>query len=79
LLKIIDEAGEIEGNEEWEIKEILLSSKVKGKVLYQVKWKGFPLKKDHTEEPYESFIVGGLQSLQEFYSRNPGMLRDQHV
>jgi hypothetical protein len=79
LLKIIEEAGDIEGNEEWEIEEILSSRKVKGKVLYQVKWKGYPLKKDHTEEPYESFIVGGLQSLQEFHSRNPGMPRDQRV
>jgi hypothetical protein len=76
LLKIIDEAGDIEGNEEWEMKEILSSRKVKGKVLYQVKWKGYPLKKDHTKEPYESCIVGGLQSLQEFQLRNPGMLRD---
>jgi hypothetical protein len=40
LLKIIDEAGDIEGNEEWEIEEILSSRKVKGKVLYRVKWKG---------------------------------------
>jgi hypothetical protein len=79
LLKIIDESADIEGNEEWEIEEILSSRKVKGKLLYQVKWKGYPLKKDHTEEPYESFIVGGLQSLQEFHSRNPGMPRDQHV
>jgi hypothetical protein len=79
LLKIIDESADIEGNEEWEIEEILSSRKVKGKVLYQVKWKGYPLKKHHTEEPYESFIVGGLQSLQEFHSRNPGMPRDQHV
>jgi hypothetical protein len=79
LLKIIDKAGDIEGNEEWGIEEILSSRKVKGKILYRVKWKGFPLKKDHTEEPYESFIVGGLQSLQEFHSRNPGMLRDQHI
>jgi hypothetical protein len=79
ILKIIDEAGDIEGNEEWEMKEILSSRKVKGKVLYQVKWKGYPLKKDHTKEPYESCIVGGLQSLQEFQVRNPGMLRDQHA
>jgi hypothetical protein len=79
LLKIIDESVDIEGNEEWEIEEILSSRKVKGKVLYQVKWKGYPLKEDHTEEPYESFIVGGLQALQEFYSRNPGMPRDQRV
>jgi hypothetical protein len=56
-----------------------LSRKVKGKVLYQVKWKGYALKKDHTEELYESFIVGSLQLLQEFHSRNPGMLRDQYV
>jgi hypothetical protein len=79
LLKIIDEAGDIEGNEEWEIEGILSSRKVKGKVLYRVTWKGYPLKKDHTEEPYESFIVGSLQSLQEFHSRNPGMPRDQRV
>jgi hypothetical protein len=76
LLKIINESADIKGNKEWEIEEILSSRKVKGKVLYQVKWKGYPLKKDHTEELYESFIVGGLQSLHEFHSRNPGMPRD---
>jgi hypothetical protein len=60
LLKIIDEAGDIKGNKEYEIEELLSRRKVKGKVLYQVKWKGYPRKKDHTQEPYESFIVGGL-------------------
>jgi hypothetical protein len=79
LLKIINKASDIEGNEEWEIEEIISSRKVKGNVLYQVKWKGYPLKKDHTQELYESFIVGSLQSLQELHSRNPGMLRDQHI
>jgi hypothetical protein len=34
LLKIIDESVDIEGNKEWEIEGILLSRKVKGKVLY---------------------------------------------
>jgi hypothetical protein len=34
LLKIIDESDDIEGNEEWEIENILSSRKVKGKVLY---------------------------------------------
>jgi hypothetical protein len=34
LLRIIDESADIEGNEEWEIEEILSSRKVKGKVLY---------------------------------------------
>jgi hypothetical protein len=33
LLKIIDESVDIEGNEEWEIEEILSSRKVRGKVL----------------------------------------------
>jgi hypothetical protein len=61
LLKIIDESVDIEGNEEWEIEEMLSSRKVNGKVLYGVKWKGYPLKKDHTKEPYESLIVGGLE------------------
>jgi hypothetical protein len=79
LLKIIDESEDIEGNEEWEIEEILVSRKVKGKVLYRVKWKGYPLKKDHTQEPYGSFIVGGLESLREFHSRNPRIPRDQRV
>jgi hypothetical protein len=37
LQKIIDESDDIEGNEEWEIEEILSSRKVKGKVLYQVR------------------------------------------
>jgi hypothetical protein len=34
LLGIIDKSVDIKGNEEWEIEEILLSRKVKGKVLY---------------------------------------------
>jgi hypothetical protein len=79
LVKIIDEYNDIEGNEEWEIEETLSSRKVKGKVLYQVRWKGYLLKKDHMEEPYECFIVGGLEALQEFNSRKPCMLRDQGI
>jgi hypothetical protein len=79
LLKIIDESDDIEGNKEWEIEEVLSSRKVKGKVLYRLRWKGYLLKKDHTEEPYECFIVGSLDALQEFHSRNPHIPRDQCV
>jgi hypothetical protein len=78
-LQIIDESDDIEGNEEWEIEEILSSRKVKRKVLYRVRWKGHPLKKDHTEELYECFTVGSLEALREFHSSNPCMPRDQHV
>jgi hypothetical protein len=76
LLKIINQSEDMEGNEEWEIEEILSSRKVKGRVLYRVRWKGYPLKKDHTEEPYEHFIVGSLDALREFHSRKPCILRD---
>jgi hypothetical protein len=51
LLQIIDESDDIEGNEEWQIEGILSSRNVKGKVLYRVRWKGYPLKKNHMEEP----------------------------
>jgi hypothetical protein len=76
LLRIINESNDIEGNQEWEIEEILSSRKVKGKVLYQVRWRGYPLKKDHMEEPYKTFIVGSLEALREFHFRNPHMPRD---
>jgi hypothetical protein len=79
LLKIIDQSDDIEGNKEWEIEEILSSRKVKGKVLYRVRWKGYQLKKDHMEEPYKHFIVGGLEGLREFHLRTPWILRNQHV
>jgi hypothetical protein len=73
LLNIINESNDIECNEEWEIEEILSRRKVTGKVLYQVRWKGHPHKKDHTEEPYEYFIVGSLEALQEFCNGGQGM------
>lgn len=75
-LKIIAESDDIKGNEEWEIENILSSRKVKGKVLYWVRWKRHPLKKDHMEEPDECFIVGGMEALWEFHLRKPCMPQD---
>jgi hypothetical protein len=79
LLRIIDQSDDIKGNEEWESEEILSTRKVKGKILYRVRWKGYPLKKDHMKEPYENIIVGRLEALRDFHLTNPCMPRDQGI
>jgi len=65
--KILREADDIEQSEEYDVDEVLGSTKKGRRVLYLVKWLDYPDRKDWTEEPYDNFSVGGLEKLREFH------------
>jgi len=47
------------------------------RVLYLVKWKGYPEETDWTEEPYENF--NNRKFLREFHRRNPQAVKDKRL
>ena len=53
--QILREMSDIEADEEYDVDEIKGSIERRNRILYQVKWLGFPRKKDWTYEPYENF------------------------
>jgi hypothetical protein len=56
------------------------SSEKNGKVLYLVKWKGWPAKKNWTREPFDNFYsVGAQDELQKFHRNNPDAPRDCRI
>jgi hypothetical protein len=63
----------------YEVEEIMGSqySKERNRVLYLVKWKGYPDEADWTEEPYENFEDKGL--LKEYHKRNPQAAKDNRI
>jgi hypothetical protein len=63
----------------YEVEDIMGSqfNKEKKKVLYLVKWKGYPDETDWTEEPYENFNDKKL--LREFHVRNPQAAKDKRL
>ena len=63
---------QVNGDDEWEVEEILASKIVRGSLHYQVSWKGYDL--DPTWYPTWNF-VGSPQKLKEFhknYLEQPG-------
>jgi len=69
--KVLREADEIEQSKEYDIDEVM-SSVEQGRgnnkrILYLVKWHDYPERKDWTEEPFNNFLVGGLEKLWEFH------------
>jgi len=74
--KVLREANDIEQSEEYNVDEVLGSTKKGRCILYLIKWLDYPDRKDWTEEPYDNFSVGGLEKLWEFHRRNPDALRD---
>jgi len=77
--KILREADDIEQSEEYDVDEVLGSTRKGRRVLYLVKWLDYPDRKDWTEEPYDNFSVGGLEKLREFHQRNPDAPRDYRL
>src|SRR6266568_191500 len=59
---------QVNGNDKWEIEEILACKLVRGILKYCVSWKGYDL--DPTWYPAWNFI-GSPQKLQDFHSRYP--------
>jgi hypothetical protein len=77
--KILREADDIEGSEEYDIDEVMSSYKSGKRVLYLVKWLGWPNKKDWMAEPFDNLLVGGQEKLREFHLKYPDSLRDYRL
>jgi hypothetical protein len=77
--KILREADDVEGSEEYDIDEVMSSYKSGKRVLYLVKWLGWPNKKDWMAEPFDNFSVGGQEKLQEFHLKYPDSPRDYRL
>jgi hypothetical protein len=77
--KILREADDIEGSQEYDVDEVMSSTKKGRRVLYLVKWLDFPDRRDWTEEPFDNFSVGGLDKLRSFHSKNPDAPRDYRL
>jgi hypothetical protein len=60
--------------------KVMGSTEKDGKVLYLVKWNGWPAKNHWTRKPLASFYsVGAKEELRVVYSKNPDTLRDSHL
>jgi transposase InsO family protein len=77
--KVLREADDIEHSEEYDVEEVISSTKKGRRVLYLVKWLDFLDRRDWTNEPFDNFSVGGLEKLREFHRRNPGAPRDYRL
>jgi len=81
--KVLWEADDIEQSEEYDVKEIMYSVE-RGwgnnkRILYLVRWLGYPERKDWTKEPFDNFSLGSLEKLREFHRQNPDVLRDYRL
>jgi hypothetical protein len=77
--KILREADDVESNEEYDVEEVMSSTKKGRRVLYLVKWLNYPNKRDWTHEPFDNFSVGGREKLREFHRKNPDAPRDYRL
>jgi Chromo (CHRromatin Organisation MOdifier) domain len=78
-VKVLREADDIENSEEYDVDEIMGSTKKGRQVLYLVKWLDYPDRRDWTNEPFDNFSEGGLEKLREFHRRNPEAPRDSRL
>jgi len=77
--KVLREAEEIEADEEFDMESVEGSIIRRNRVLYHVKWLGWPRKKDWTYEPFENFSIGGLEKIKQFHLRKPDAPRDYRI
>ena len=69
---VLRQSDPVENSPEYDVDKIMGSTQRGKKVLYLVKWKGWPAKKDWTREPYENFYtVGAREELRAFHAKNP--------
>ena len=66
----------VEGEEEYEVEELMDSKVVRGKIKYLVKWKGYPDKVDWTWEPEEKILEDNRK---EFHEKHSGAPRRIHA
>ena len=77
--KILRQVSDLETEEEYDVKAIMGSIIRKRRILYHVKWLGYPKKKDSTYEPYENFSKDAREKLLEFHTRTPAVPRDHRL
>jgi len=77
--KVLQEEDDIEQREEYDVDEVMGSTKRGRRVLYLVKWLDYPHRRDWMEEPFDNFSVGGLEELRKFHRNNPDAPRDYRV
>jgi hypothetical protein len=74
--RVLREADDVEQSEEYDVDEVM-SSVERGRgnnrrVLYLIKWLDFLDRHDQwTEEPFENFSLGDLETLRQFHEQNP--------
>lgn len=76
--KVLREVGELEAEEECDVEEIMGNITRRKRVLYLVKWLGFPPERDWTYEPFENFSEAARQKLEEFH-KHPGSAMDYRL
>jgi len=77
--KVLREADDIEQSVEYNVDKIVSSTKRGCRVMYLVKWLDYPDQRAWTEEPFDSFLVGGREKLREFHRKNLYAPRDYRV
>ena len=79
--KFLHETDDIEYSEEYDVDEVMAATQrtKKSRVMYVVKWLDYPARKDWTQEPYESFSVGGQEKLVIFHTKFPDSPRDPRL
>jgi len=79
--KVLRETDDIEYSAEYYVDEVMASTQrtKKSRVLYLIKWLDYPDRKDWTQEPYESFSVGGREKLVIFHTKFPDAPRDPRL
>jgi hypothetical protein len=78
-VKVLREADDIETSEEYDVDEVMGSTKKGRRVLYLIKWLDYPDRRDWTNEPFDNFSEGGLEKLREFHRRNPEAPKDYRL
>jgi len=75
-VKVLQEVDDIENSEEYDVDEIMGTTKKGQRVLHLVKWLDYPNRRDWTNKPFDNFSEGGLEKLREFHRPNPEAPRD---
>ena len=79
--EVLKNSDPIETEEEYDVDDVMDSiEKKNGQVLYLVKWKGWPNKKDWTREPFENFnSLGSRDVLRRFHNDHPSVPKDTRL
>ena len=76
--KVLREAPDVEPD--YKVEKVMAAVHARGKILYIVKWRNYPLKKDWTREPWENFTSeGAKETVMKFHRLNPNAPTDPEV